>query len=100
MTVVEGVPCGGVLRRRLIGGAKHEPRQLFTVVRHGHDLKLPRACFVAGEKVDRIVQLTVGFTVPNQFSVFLFVAHLQFLKDALVACTGKAKGALRIFSAV
>ena len=32
MTVVEGVPCGGVLRRRLIGGAKHEPRQLFTVV--------------------------------------------------------------------
>lgn len=50
--------------------------------------------------MDRIVQLTVGFTVPDQFSVFLFVAHLQFLKDALVACTGKEKGALRIFSEV
>ena len=50
--------------------------------------------------MDRIVQLTVGFTVPDQFSVFLFVTDLQFLDNAFIALTGKKECPASVLSEI
>ena len=39
--------------------------------------------------MDRSVEPSISFAVPDQFSVLLFVEHLQLLNDAFITLTSK-----------
>ena len=50
--------------------------------------------------MDRSVEPSIGFAVPDQFSVLLFVAHPQLLNDAFITLTGKKKCPASVLSEI